>query len=127
MAWLARNADYLSPDAINAVLTKFKVIYQGDNINQKSMYVHCKHTSDAITTVMNLASLQAKANRDKESESRLAIYMSIIEPLIVNDATLRLANSVYLLNLLLELIKVPDGFKDGSIRITIESNQDSAM
>lgn len=113
MGWLARNADYLSPDAINAVLTKFKSNYQGESNQHKSLFVHCKHNSEAIDTVANLLSIQIKQERDKENQQRIAILLSIIEPLLVNDLNLQRSQESNLVQTLIHLLELPERVREG--------------
>lgn len=54
MDWLARNAEFLSPDAITKCLLSFKELYNTDQMNQKNAYITAKHTSNAAVTVMHL-------------------------------------------------------------------------
>jgi hypothetical protein len=41
-----------------------------------------------VITVINLIDHAAKLNRDEETISRLAILLSILEPLLINDLNL---------------------------------------
>jgi hypothetical protein len=54
MDWLARNAEFLSPDAITKGLLAFKELYATDQMNQKNAYITAKHTSHAVITVVHL-------------------------------------------------------------------------
>lgn len=54
MDWLARNAEFLSPDSITKCLMGYKELYNTDNVNQKNAYITAKHTSNAILTVIHL-------------------------------------------------------------------------
>ena len=54
MDWLARNAEFLSPDSITKTLLAFKDLYNTEHINIKNAYISAKHTSHAVITVINL-------------------------------------------------------------------------
>lgn len=91
MDWLARNAEFLSPDSITKCLLAFKELYNSDNIPNKNAYINAKHTSQSIVTVMHLIEHTKLLNRDDETVSRLAILISILEPLLINDMNLEKA------------------------------------
>ena len=57
----------------------------------RNAYITSKHTSTAISTVVNLIDYTNKINRDAETESKLAILLSILEPLLINDQNLEKA------------------------------------
>ncbi len=88
MEWLARNAEFLSPDAITKCLMAYKELYNTDIVPQKNAYINAKHTSNTIITVVHLIEHTKMLNRDEETISRLAILMSILEPLLINDMNL---------------------------------------
>ena len=85
MDWLARNSEFLSPEAITKCLLAYKELYNFDNVAQRNSYIKAKHASEAILTVGNLISHTRKLQRDEETNSRLAILLSIYEPLLIND------------------------------------------
>lgn len=91
MEWLARNAEFLSPDSITKCLMAFKELYNTDNMPAKNAYINSKHTSSAIITVVHLIEHTKMLNRDEETMSRLAILISILEPLLINDMNLEKA------------------------------------
>jgi hypothetical protein len=49
------------------------------------------HNSDAVITVANLIFHTRHLTQDEETNSRLAILLSIFEPLLVNDLNLEKA------------------------------------
>jgi hypothetical protein len=54
MDWLARNSEFLSPDAITKSLLAFRELYTSEHVNLKNAYISGKHTSHAVITVINL-------------------------------------------------------------------------
>jgi hypothetical protein len=54
MDWLARNAEFLSPDSITKTLLAFKELYNTEHANFKNAYIGAKHTLQAVITVVNL-------------------------------------------------------------------------
>ena len=91
MDWLARNADFISPDQITKALLAFKDLFNGKSLPARNAYIQAKHTSNSVATVVNLIDYSNKINRDAETESKLAILLSILEPLLVNDQNLERA------------------------------------
>jgi hypothetical protein len=85
MDWLARNVEFLSPDQITRCLLAFKELYSSQNINSRTLFIQAKHTSTCVLTIVNLIDFARKLQRDEESESRLAILLSILESLLIND------------------------------------------
>ena len=60
---------------------------------------------------MNLIDHKRKLARDEENCSRLAILLSILEPLLVNDSNLEKALKSNLVEILFSILHVPDEFK----------------
>jgi deoxyribodipyrimidine photolyase-like uncharacterized protein len=85
MDWVARNSEFLSPDAITLSIAAFKEQYATDNATLRNAYIHAKHSSDSIITVVQLIDHTKMLNKDEETESRLAILLSIMEPLLINN------------------------------------------
>lgn len=54
MDWLARNAEFLSPESILKCLTAYKDLYNSDDSTERNLYVKAIHSSQAIATVVNL-------------------------------------------------------------------------
>jgi hypothetical protein len=52
MDWLARYAEFVTPDQISNVVMAFKDIYSGPDGNLRDMYIGHKHNSEAIPTVV---------------------------------------------------------------------------
>ena len=91
MGWLARNAEFLSPDQITKCLMAFKEQFNGTSVPARTAYITSKHNSNSVITVINLIDLTSKLNRDEENISKLAILLSILEPLLINDLNLEKA------------------------------------
>ena len=107
MDWLARNAEFLSPDSISKCLMSFKELYNTDNMAAKNAYINAKHTSNSVITVVHLIEHTKMLNRDEETMSRLAILVSILEPLLINDLNLDKALNTNVIEQLLGLLYLP--------------------
>ena len=113
MEWLARNAEFLSPDSITKCLLSFKDLYNTDQMNQKNAFITSKHTSSAAITVIHLLDhTKQLIPRDDETMSRLAILCSILEPILINDMNLDKAVEARLMELLVSLLYVPQDVKE---------------
>lgn len=112
MDWLARNSDFLSPDQITKSLLAFKDLFNGKSLPARNAYITAKHTSNAISTVVNLIDYTNKINRDAETESKLAILLSILEPLLINDQNLERALDMPIMSILAGLLELPAHFKN---------------
>ena len=89
MDWLARNAEFMSPEAITKCLSEFKDLYNFEDASSRNAFIKAKHNSDSVLTVGNLiqhVSLRRLGGEDVTS--RLAILLSIYEPLLINDINL---------------------------------------
>ena len=63
MDWLARYAEFLTPDQITSVVLSFKDIYTGPNQDLSEAYVIHKHNSEAIPTIVQMIrSIKMKKN-----------------------------------------------------------------
>jgi hypothetical protein len=111
MDWLARNAEFISPDSITKCIMSFKELYNTDNVSTKNAFINSKHTSHSMLTVVHLIEHTKMLNRDDETVSRLAILLSILEPLLINDMNLDKALSANIMELLLSLMYLPEAFK----------------
>jgi hypothetical protein len=113
MEWLARNAEFLSPDSITKCLLAFKELYNTEHLNMKNAFITAKHNSNAVITVMHLLDHTKQLTpRDDETMSRLAILTSILEPLLINDMNLDKAIEARLMDLLISLLIVPQSIKE---------------
>lgn len=92
---------------------------------QRNQYITSKHTSNAITTVLNLIIHASKLSMDEETISRLAILLSILEPLLINDMNLDQALEMRTIETLVKLCELPNYIKnpgantDDSVRLPI--------
>ena len=112
MDWLARNAEFLSPDQITKCLLAFKDQFNGQSLPARNAYITAKHTSNAVITVINLIDHANKLNRDEETISRLAILLSILEPLLINDMNLEKALEMNTMATLVSLLELPAHLKN---------------
>lgn len=76
---------------------------------QRNSYIKAKHTSEAVLTVSNLIAHTRKMDRDEETNSRLAILLSIYEPLLINDQNLEraLQPNLKIVETLIDIVKMP--------------------
>jgi len=88
MDWLARNAEFLSPESITKCLIAFKDLYKAENQVERNTYVKSAHASNVVVTVVSLIENTKRLDSDEETNSRLAILLSILEALLVNDQNL---------------------------------------
>ena len=91
MDWLSRNAEFMSPEAIQKCLTAFKDLYNFDDVTQRNIFIKAKHNSNSVLTVSNLISHAMQLTRTDDVNARLAILLSIFEPLLINDLNLEKA------------------------------------
>ena len=103
MDWLARYSEYLTPDSITNTVLAFKELYTTDNTVTRNSFINSKHSSEAINTVIFM--IHAAKNQrvtdtstnnsalsvENQHESKLAILLSIMEPLLINDQNLEKA------------------------------------
>jgi len=93
MDWLARYAEFLTPDQITSVVLSFKDIYTGPNQDLSEAYVAHKHNSESIPTIVQMIrSIKMKKSTlavdDETFDQNLTILLSILEPLLINDQNL---------------------------------------
>ena len=79
----------------------------------RNAYITAKHTSNAVITVVNLIDHANKLNRDEETISRLAILLSILEPLLINDMNLEKCLEMNTMAILVSLLELPAHLKEG--------------
>jgi hypothetical protein len=70
--------------------------------------------------VVNLIDHIAKLNKDEENISRLAILLSLLEPLLINDLNLEKALELRTIDILILLIELPDYVKSASANESIK-------
>ena len=113
MDWLSRNAEFFSPEAITKSLMTFKELYNFDDVAQRNGFIKAKHKSHAVLSVGNLISHAAQLTRTEDTQARLAILLSIYEPLLINDLNLEKAvqPSERTLDTLIEITRLSDAYK----------------
>jgi hypothetical protein len=67
-----------------------------------------------VITVVNLIDHANKLNRDEETISRLAILLSILEPLLINDMNLEKALDMQTMGTLIGLLELPSYIKSAN-------------
>ena len=88
MDWLSRNSEFFSPEAITKCLVAFKDLYNFEDAAQRNTFIKAKHFSNAVLTVGNLVTHSTKLVQSEDVNARLAILLSIYEPLLINDLNL---------------------------------------
>ena len=64
MEWLARYSEFVSPDAIQKVVTTFKEMYSANNDPAvRDLFIAHKHNSEAVATSISMAR-NLRARRD---------------------------------------------------------------
>jgi len=113
MDWLARNAEFLSPEAISKSLTAFKELYNFEDVALRNAFIKAKHMSNAVITVGSLTTQASHLTRTDDVKARLAILLSIYEPLLINDLNLEKAvqPNQQAVETLIEIARLPDTFK----------------
>ena len=53
LEWLTRYANFYNPENVYLMLTAFKEIYAGSDINYRNAYVAAQHNSDTVFIIMN--------------------------------------------------------------------------
>jgi len=91
MDWLARNAEFFSPESIAKCLSSFKDLYSHEDVALRNSYIKANHNSDSVHTVGNLISQVYGRVRTEDVSGRLTILLSIYEPLLINDINLEKA------------------------------------
>ena len=119
MDWLARNSEFLSPEAITKCLLAYKELYNFENLAQRNTYIKAKTNSEAIITVSNLINHANKLQRGEETSSRLAILLSIYEPLLINDYNLEraLQPKYRIVETLSSIVKMPQSLKRAFLEV----------
>ena len=112
MDWLARNAEFFSPEAISKSLVAFKALYNFEDVAQRNAFIKAKHTSNAVLTVGTLTTHAAQLQRTEDAKARLAILLSIYEPLLINDLNLDKAIQPRerTIETLVEISRLPESF-----------------
>jgi len=108
MSWLARYIEFLSPESITNCLLTFKELYKVDNPTERQAFIKAKHDSTAVLTVINLLTMARRMDAGEEAESKLAILLSILESLLINDNNLEQAlnPTLRLVDTLIDLVRL---------------------
>lgn len=85
MDWLARNSDYLSAKSIQDVIAAFKELYNTENSTLKNAYIFAKHNSVCMQTLVALLEGVGKLTKDEDVSTKITVYLSILEALLIND------------------------------------------
>lgn len=111
MEWVSRTSPFLSPDAIAKCINAFKELYNTPNSEKRTEYVKGTHNSNAVFTVID--SIQdlltgRKPDDSAETDARIAIHLSVLEPLIINDHNLEKALDADVIGTVLDCIDITD-------------------
>lgn len=109
MDWLARYAEFVTPDQISNVVLAFKDIYSGNDSQMRDNFISHRHNSEAIPTVVQMVrNLRNKRNTisiDEETfDQNMCILLSILEPLLINDYNLETLFKLQVVKDLCELV-----------------------
>lgn len=108
LEWLSRYANFYNPENVYLVLSAFKEIYNGNDINYRNAYVSTDHTSDTAFILVNqlkgelakiltggsspssngqviTKNLTGQVGVMQSSENKASFYLNLLEPLLVND------------------------------------------
>lgn len=61
LEWLSRYANFFSPDNVYLMLTTYKEIYNGSDLNYRNGYIQAQHGSDSVVQIIRL--LKAEINK----------------------------------------------------------------
>ena len=124
LEWLARYANFYAPESVYSLLTAFKEIYTGSDTAYRNAYIMAQHSSDAVFII--IAGIKSEINKMtgaivassqsfgknlagnavmQSNETRIAFYLNIMEPLLVNDMNNGFALQSGLLELLVSLLR----------------------
>lgn len=113
LEWLSRYAEFISPEYITKTILAFKDV----NIKGPAWdeYVKLRHQSNAILLCCNYVEkcydeMRTAQNADQlqQLESKLAILLSILEPLLINNNNLELMVETRTFDVLMQLIDSQD-------------------
>lgn len=87
----------------------FKEIYSGGDNQVRENYINHKHNSEAVQSAIQLIrNLRMKKNTiaidDDTYDQNMSIYLSILEPLIINDINLDIAYKIHTVKDLCEMM-----------------------
>ena len=107
MDWLGRNSEFLSPEAITKAIVAFK------EVTADPSYAKAHHDSGCVTTIVHLIKHFKQLVRDENTNSRLAILLGILEPVLMNDNSLEQAlhPSLQAMETLLDILRLPANMK----------------
>ena len=113
LEWLSRYSEFISPEYITKTILAYKdVMIKGA---QKEDYKKYKHESNTILLCCNYVEkcyeeLRGAADDDtrQQNESKLAILLSILEPLMINNRNLELMVDTRTVDVLMQLIDSQD-------------------
>lgn len=94
MDWLARYAEFVTPDQISSVVLAFKDMYSNSaDPTIKEAFISHRHNSEAVATLcLMMRNLKAKRDSvtvDEETyDQNMGILLSIMEPILINDTNL---------------------------------------
>jgi hypothetical protein len=86
MDWVARNTEFLSPEATTHAIAAIK------EVSLEPHYVKALHKSYVSVTILQLLRHYKQVTNSKEQVDRLAILLAILEPILNNDVSLEKAN-----------------------------------
>ena len=111
MEWLARNSEFLSPDQVSKCLSAYKQLFDPKHPDLRNAYITAHHSSKSIAAIIALLEGASKLERNEETTSKLAMLLSIVEPLILNDKNLEIALKYATTETMIDLLQIPPHVK----------------
>ena len=111
--WVARNAEFLSPEAINKSIQAYK------DLSLQPNYTKQQHSSKAVVTSIHLLRHFMLLKRDEQTLARISIILGLLEPLLVNDQNLDLClqPSLNCMSILCEIVKLASHLKRKQVEV----------
>jgi hypothetical protein len=106
MDWLARYAEFVTPDQISSVVLSFKDMYSSNtDPTVREAFITHRHNSEAVATLClmmrNLRTKRETVTIDNDTfDQNFSILLSIMEPVLINDTNLEF---LYKLNMVRDL------------------------
>jgi hypothetical protein len=132
LEWLSRYANFFNPESVYLMLTAFKEIFGGADLNYRNAYISASHNSDSIFILVNSIkvdllrasnaqlsgqisssitfqkNLTGQAGVMMTNDNRIAFNLNLMEPLLVNEMNNEIAIASGLLETLVGLVMTQD-------------------
>ena len=132
LEWLSRYANFYNPENVYLMLSAFKEIYGGNDINYRNAYIAAQHNSDTVFILVNgikqdllkagnaqlsqatsqsvtfMKNLSGHSGVMLTNDNRIAFQLNLMEPLLVNEMNNEIAIASGLIEALVTLLKTQD-------------------